>query len=273
MASCELLVKTGAKDVMLPCSIFVKPHDLVTRARSVMRTSGLRTLPVIDDDNRLAGIITARLLLRITSTRSNIPVSGLMLTPRLVATSNDNLSKLVKEMIELDISLVPVVKSSDDQTVSGVVRLDDVLPYIARSLKFSKLTVGDIMAKDVATCSPDDEIAKVWYIMEDRCCSGLPVTRYDREKHEVEVVGMITRADIIRSGASRLGEESDKGHFRSPPKVHSLMRTPAIVVKPNMPLSEAVDLMLKRKIGRLPVVDQGKLMGMITRGDAVETCI
>jgi len=40
-----------------------------------------------------------------------------------------------------------------------------------------------------------------------------------------------------------------------------------------MPLSDAVDLMLKRKIGRLPVVDQGKLMGMITRGDAVETCI
>jgi CBS domain-containing protein len=273
MASCELLVKTGVKDVMLPCSTFVKPHDLVTRARSVMRTSGLRTLPVIDDDNRLAGIITARQLLRVTSTRSNIPVSGLMLTPRLVATSIDNLSKLVKEMIELDISLVPVVKSSDDQTVSGVVRLDDVLPYIARSLKSSKLTVGDIMVKDVATCSPDDEIAKVWYIMEDKCCSGLPVTRYNREKHEDEVVGMITRADIIRSGATRLGEESDKGHFRSPPRVHSLMRTPAIVVKSNMPLSDAVDLMLKRKIGRLPVVDQGKLMGMITRGDAVETCI
>ena len=273
MACRELLVRTRVSDVIFPCSTFVKPHDLVTRARSVMRASGLRTLPVLDDDGRLAGIMTARQLLRITSTRSNIPVAGLMLPPRLIATTSDSLSKLVKDMIELEISLVPVVRSLGDQTIVGVVRLDDILRCVARPLKSSELTVRDVMTEEVVSCSPDDEISKVWDIMEETRCSGLPVTRYNRPKHAVEVIGMITRSDIIRSGAIRLAEESDKGRFRSPPRVQSLMRTPAIVVPPNMALSDAVDLMLKRNIGRLPVVEEGNLMGIVTRGDAVKACL
>lgn len=273
MACRELLVRTRVSDVMLPCSTFVNPNDLVTRARSVMRASGLRTLPVLDDDGKLAGIMTIRQLLRITSTRSNIPVAGLMIPPRLVATPSDSLSKLARGMIELEISLVPVVRSLSDQTVVGVVRLDDILRYVTQSLRSSGLAVEDIMTKKVVSCSPEDEIPKVWDIMEETRCSGLPVTRYNKPKHAVEVIGMITRSDIIRSGAIRLAEESDKGRFRSPPRVHGLMRTPAIVVPPNTTLLDAVDLMLKRNIGRLPVVEGGKLVGMVTRGDAVDACM
>jgi CBS domain-containing protein len=51
------------------------------------------------------------------------------------------------------------------------------------------------------------------------------------------------------------------------------MRTPAIVATPSMSLSDAVDLMFKRNIGRLPVVKQGKLVGIVTRGDAVKACM
>jgi CBS domain-containing protein len=40
-----------------------------------------------------------------------------------------------------------------------------------------------------------------------------------------------------------------------------------------MPLSDAVDLMVKRDIGRLPVVEEGKLVGIVTRGDALRACM
>ncbi|KUO41112.1 MAG: hypothetical protein AVW06_04690 [Hadesarchaea archaeon DG-33-1] len=269
----DLLMRTRVSDVMLPCSTFVKPSDLMTRARSVMRTSGLRTLPVLDDDGRLRGIITARQLLRITSTRSNITVSGLMFPPRLISTPSDNLLKLAKNMIEFETSLVPVTKGLGDQNVMGVVRLEDVLRHVAKSLKPSRLTVGDIMTEEVVSCSPEDGISRVWDLMEETRYSGLPVTRYNRPKHAIEVIGMITRSDIIRYGAIRLAEESDKGRFRSSPRVHSLMRTPAITAPPTTPLSEAVNLMLKRNIGRLPVVERGKLMGLVSRADVVEACI
>jgi CBS domain-containing protein len=196
-----------------------------------------------------------------------------MLPPRLTATSGDSLMKLTKDMIEFEISLVPVVKSLNDQTVLGVVRLDDILRKISQSPKLSGLKVKDVMTKEVICCSVDDEIPRVWDVMEKTRCSGLPVTRYERRGRATKVIGMITRSDIIRSGAIRLAEESDKGRFRSPPRVKGLMRTPAIVISPSASLLEAIELMLKRNIGRLPVVEAGDLVGILTRADAIRACL
>ncbi|KUO40449.1 MAG: hypothetical protein AVW05_03680 [Hadesarchaea archaeon DG-33] len=258
-------MRVSISDVMQPCSTFVSSRDLVTRARAVMRSSGFRALPVIDG-GRLEGIITAQQIIRITSTRSNIPVAGLMFPPRIIATPASDLAKIAKDMVRLEISNVPVVQSYSDKTVIGLIRLDGILKIVG-GMK-SKLTVGDIMTKKVVTCERDDEISRVWGIMEQNRNSGLPVTRYDKQKHKLEVIGMVTRSDIIRSGEIRLAEESVKGG-RPPTKVRSLMRTPAITVSPKVPLAEAIELMLKRNVGRLPVVDEGNLVGIVSRSDIV----
>jgi CBS domain-containing protein len=261
----DLLMRVSISDVMQPCSTFVSSRDLVTRARAVMRSSGFRTLPVIDG-GRLEGIITAQQIIRITSTRSNIPVAGLMFPPRLIATPASDLAKIAKDMVRLEISNVPVVQSYSDKTVIGLIKLDDILK-IVEGMK-SKLTIGDIMIKKVVTCERDDEISRVWGIMEQNRYSGVPVTRYDKQKHKLEVIGMVTRSDIIRSGEIRLAEESVKGG-RPPTKVRSLMRTPAITVSPKGSLAEAIEVMLKRNVGRLPVVDEGTLVGIVSRSDIV----
>jgi len=258
-------MRVSISDVMQPCSTFVSSRDLVTRARAVMRSSGFRALPVIDG-GRLEGIITAQQIIRITSTRSNIPVAGLMFPPRIIATPASDLAKIAKDMVRLETSNVPVVQSYSDKTVIGLIRLDGILKIVG-GMK-SKLTVGDIMTKKVVTCERDDEISRVWGIMEQNRNSGLPVTRYDKQKHKLKVIGMVTRSDIIRSGEIRLAEESVKGG-RPPTKVRSLMRTPAITVSPKVPLAEAIELMLKRNVGRLPVVDEGNLVGIVSRSDIV----
>jgi len=259
-------MRVSISDVMQPCSVFVSSRDLVTRARAVMRSSGFRTLPVIDG-GRLEGIITARQVIRITSTRSNIPVAGVMFPPRLIATPAGDLAKLAKDMVELEISNVPVVQSYSDKTVIGLVRLEGILKKIAGTMK-SKPTVGDIMTRNVVTCERDDEISIVWGLMEQKRYSGLPVTRYDKQKHKLEVIGMVTRSDIIRSGAIRLAEESVKGG-RPSTKVRSLMRTPAITAALGMSAAEAIEVMLQRNVGRLPVVDEGNLVGIVSRSDII----
>jgi CBS domain-containing protein len=231
-----------------------------------MRSSGFRTLPVIDG-GRLEGIITARQIIRITSTRSNIPVAGVMFPPQLIATPASNLVELARDMVRLEISNVPVVQSYSDKTVIGLIRLEGILKKIAGVMKL-KPTVGDIMTRNVITCEPDNEISLIWGIMEQNHYSGMPVTRYDKQKHKLKVIGMVTRSDIIRSGAIRLAEESVKGG-RPPTKVRSLMRTPAITATPNMTVAEAIEIMLRRNVGRLPVVDEGNLVGIISRSDII----
>jgi CBS domain-containing protein len=234
-----------------------------------MRDSGLRTLPVVKD-GKLAGMINVKQIMRITSTRSNITVAGLMIPPRLVSTPEKSLDKIVRDMLSFEVSMAPVVRSVGDQTIVGVVRLDDILRYIKKAPHSSKLTLAEIMSKEVVECAPDDDISRVWKLMEETKYSGLPVTRYNKVKHITEVIGMITRSDIIRSGATRLGEESDKGRFKHPSSVKQIMRTPPIVGTPNMPVAEAIELMLKHNVGRLPVVENGTLVGIVSRSDVVK---
>lgn len=268
MACRDMLARTSIREIMRSCSTFVGSRDLITRARALMRSSGLRTLPVVDG-GRLEGILTSRDIMRVTSTRSNIPVMGLMFPPQLIVTPADDLLELSKEMVKLGISDVPVVQSHADRTVVGLVRLDDILKKLGGAIK-PGLTVGEIMTRDVVTCGVDDEISAVWDIMENTGYSGLPVVRLDRQKHRPEVIGMITRSDVIRSGITRLGEESDKGRFRSPPRVKLLMRTPAITAAPEMPVTEAIEIMLRRNVGRLPVLSKDGLVGIVSRSDVIK---
>ncbi len=264
----DMLARTSIREIMQPCSTFVSSRDLITRARALMRSRGLRSLSVVDG-GRLEGILTSRDVMRVTSTRSNISVAGLMLPLQLIVTPADDLARLSRGMVNLGLSDVPVVQSHADRTVVGLVRLDDILRKIAGAMKPS-LTVSDIMTREVVTCEADNEISSVWDVMEQTRCSGLPVTRHDRQKHRLEVIGMITRSNIIRSGMTRLEEESDKGRFRSPPRVRLIMRTPAITAAPEMPVSEAIELMLKRNVGRLPVLARGELVGIVSRSDAIK---
>ena len=260
------------REVMKPCISFVSPHDLATRARSVMRSTGLRTLPVVEG-GRLVGLITARQLLQIKSTRSNIPVSGVMFPAALVATPEQSVLELCKRMLELDVSIAPVVRGAWDQTLVGVVGLEDVLSHLAGLPKLKELEVEEVMSKRVVVCGPDDPIPKVWSKMEETRLSGIPVTRYDRRRKVTEVIGMVTRSDIVRSGYIRFGEEAERGRSRLPPAVRAIMRTPALTVSPTTPLADAIKLMIERNVGRLPVVERDNLVGILDREDVIRVYV
>jgi len=265
----DLLARGRVSEIMQPYSFFVSPSDLITKARSIMRDSGLRTLLVLKD-GKLAGMINLKQIMRITSTRSNVTVAGLMMSPRLVSTPDESLDKVAQDIVSSEMSMAPVVRSRSDSTIVGIVRLDDILRHIKKAPHSSKVTIAEIMSKKVVGCTPDDDISRVWRLMEETKYSGLPVTRYNKIKHITEVIGMITRSDIIRSGTTRLEEESDKGRFQHPSSVKHVMRTLPIVAPPNMPVAEAIELMLKHDIGRLPVVEDGDLVGIVSRSDVVK---
>jgi CBS domain-containing protein len=231
-----------------------------------MRQHGVSALPVIDG-GRLEGVITQRDIMRVTSTRSNIPVAGVMLPLQALITPSMDLSVATKQIVNLGLDEVPVVQSPTNRTVVGVMRIEDLLRKVVGELP-PHSTVGQLMSKDIVWCSEDDEITAVWEIMERTRHSGLPVVRHDRSKRLKRVVGMITRSDIVRSGMTRTSEESKKG--RKPPKVGSIMRAPVITVSPDTSLSKAVELMLRKRVRRLPVVEGGNLVGILGRHDVIK---
>ena len=118
------------------------------------------------------------------------------------------------------------------------------------------MKVREVMTtENLLMIEEDDSLAAAAHKMTWARCRHLPVVR-DRE-----VVGVISERDIL----AWLGE----GHRLDAPSdlVRAAMVSPAKVAAPDDDLGEVAARMLSFRVGCLPVVSSGKLVGMVTRGD------
>ncbi len=110
-----------------------------------------------------------------------------------------------------------------------------------------------IMTKHPETIGPDEMLAKAKEIMDAAGFRRLPVVKDDM------VVGMLTERNL-----------RDHGGYLGSTKVNAAMSTPVISVGPKSTVQDAARLMLEHKIGGLPVIDSGKLVGVVTTIDMLE---
>ncbi len=115
-------------------------------------------------------------------------------------------------------------------------------------------TLSDIMTKDLATVTLKDNVYEVAVKMRDWNVGIIPVVD---EKNDV--IGIITDRDIVIRGIAEKREGSAK--------VEEVMTRDAILGRPEMTVDEAAKLMAKHQIRRLPVVENGKLVGIVALGD------
>jgi CBS domain-containing protein len=138
------------------------------------------------------------------------------------------------------------------------------------------MQVQDVMTKHVISVEPTDTIARAVRLMLQERVSGLPVI--DRAGR---LVGVVTEGDFLRraetgtqrrrprwleflAGPGRLADEYVHTHGR---KVSEIMTSEPLTVTEKAPLSEAVSLMEKRRVKRLPVVRDGKVVGIVSRAN------
>ena len=110
----------------------------------------------------------------------------------------------------------------------------------------------DIMTRKVATIHPEASAQEVARLLDQKRISGAPVVDTDGK-----MVGIITEADII-SKVNRDGL-----------RVADIMSHEIIVVSEDTPVNEIALLLTERRIKRVPVVREGKLVGIVSRADIV----
>jgi CBS domain-containing protein len=113
----------------------------------------------------------------------------------------------------------------------------------------SPVLVREVMVRDVAYVSIPGNRDEVLKTLQKRRVSGVPVVK------KGDVVGMITRNDLLRN------REEDQTAL--------LMSRDPVVVSPESDIKEASRLLLDHGIRRLPVVEDGKLVGIITTADII----
>lgn len=143
--------------------------------------------------------------------------------------------------------------------------------------------VADIMTRDVITVTPETPIRDLAQIISEKHINGVPVV-----DEEGEVLGVVCESDLIDHGKplhiptvfvildSFIPLESPwrlQKEFKriTATKVDDIYSRPAVCVAPDTEVSEVARLMSERKLYTLPVLEEGKLVGVVGKGDVIRS--
>ena len=146
------------------------------------------------------------------------------------------------------------------------------------------LTVRDIMDADPVSVTVADSVETVLHVMRDHDLSGVPVVNEGGR-----CVGIITEADLVLSDE---GEDfhlphyfqlfggivflESWSHFEERARkafaatAEDMMTPDPITIEPDATIREAAHLIASKKHNRLPVIEHGRLVGMVSRADVLD---
>jgi CBS domain-containing protein len=117
------------------------------------------------------------------------------------------------------------------------------------------MLVKDVMNKNVVVAKDSATVREASRVMKNYDIGSLVVLK------GTEIIGIVTERDIVNSVASSKDPDVTE--------ISEVMSKKVVTVSPEQTIEEAVDLMVEHKIKKLPVVEAGKIKGIITASDIV----
>jgi CBS domain-containing protein len=146
------------------------------------------------------------------------------------------------------------------------------------------LMVADIMDTDTPTVTPEDTVERVLKVLHDHELNGVPVVTAGGR-----CVGIITEADLVMTGEDAdlhlphyfelfgglvflepLGHFEERLRKATAALARDLMTEDPVTIEPTASVHEAAGKISRSKHNRLPVVQHGRLVGVVTRVDVLE---
>jgi CBS domain-containing protein len=141
--------------------------------------------------------------------------------------------------------------------------------------------VADVMERDVVTIGPEATVHELVLLLRQKDLGGVPVVDANRR-----LVGIVTEGDLVIEdadvraphyfellgnlvylGSQRKFEERLKKMVGN--SVGDVMTTDVFTVAPDDPVGRAANIMVDKKVNRVPVVDDGRLVGIVARHDVI----
>ena len=121
------------------------------------------------------------------------------------------------------------------------------------------------MTRYTETASPDETVLEARDRFREGGFRHLPVVEGDR------LLGVVSDRDVLRAAGPSLGlheYEPDVGPDIDRP-LHEIMTRDVVTADPLMSVEEAADTMLRHDVSALPVLDEGRLIGIVTTADVL----
>lgn len=258
--------------------VMIAPTTPIYDAIQIMTKKGFRRLPIANPGTKhLEGIVTATDIVDYLGGGKkfeiiqqkfggnffkaiNEPIK-LIMTQRVVSIKTSaKLSEAIMKMKEENVGGLPVVDDKD--SVKAIITERDIANLFADRASGTK--VAQLMSEKVVTALPKTTIFEAEKTMAIQGFRRLPIVS------DGKVIGIITAMDIIRF----FGSGEVFRHLRSG-TIIQVLNTPALeiatktvaTIGPDVDVGQAAKLMREKDIGALPVVQAGKLVGIVTERD------
>jgi len=241
---------------------------------------GFRRLPIVDPgSHRLKGIITARDVINFLGGGELFKLINVKHEGNFLAAINECVSKImmtdvrtlhpespIKEALDIilqdGIGGIPIV--DDENVLCGIVTERDVLKALCRS--HTAVPVDEVMTRSLLVQEPDCPLSMVTRVMTENKFRRLPIVKGD------VLFGIITATDIVRYiGSGKVFEKlvtGDVAEVMSVP-VRDLISGNLFTTEPETTITDAAKIMMVKKVGALPVIDQSRMSGLVTEFDLV----
>ena len=253
------------KNLMSEDLITIDKDQNLSDALKLLRKHNVSRLPVTNN-KELVGIISERdIANKLGSSKyesmpaSRLHISSVMIKDVLTVPETMQLDDVAKLMLDNGIGSVPVMA---DGAMVGIVSKAD-FTTLAVGIAFDKITVKEIMSKDVIAVSPTERLVHARRLMIESNVGRLPVVE------EEKLVGMVTSKDLMRAFIDfrkKVPEKYQKSQIKDV-LVENIMSSNPTFTSKDTTITEVAKIMMETGFNGLPVLEDNKLVGIITQTD------
>lgn len=229
-------------------------------ALEAMKKNSVSRLVVVND-SQPAGIITEKDILESlgagkhgTLLPSSLHISSAMSRELITIREENSLKEASQLMLEKNIRSLPV----RGEGIVGIITTTDLIKPLAES----STPVSRIMRSPVITATPTDRAVHARRLLLDNCVGRLVVVEGDT------IAGILTQGQLGRAMAAfKKNADTYQANRVRNLMVEDVMDQNAITIEEGSTCGEAAKLMLEKDFSGLPVVREGKLVGIVTKRD------
>ena len=267
-------IMTITKTSVITMAITTPVYDGI----QLMVEKGFRRIPIVDPGTkRLRGIVTAYDLIDYLGGGEkfqiiqrehagnffraiNEPVRHIMTSDVISVSSSAKINEAIDLMVKRNVGCLPIIDK--EIRLRGIVTERDIIMIFRGIVSGTK--VSELMSKKVVVATPETSILEAERLMIKNGFRRLPIVS------EGQLVSLVTVTNILRFfGSSKVFQRLRSG------AIDQILQTPAIetatgdvvTVERNVDAGEAAKIMLEKGVGTMPVLENGKLVRMITERD------
>ncbi|MEN6576169.1 MAG: CBS domain-containing protein [Phycisphaerales bacterium] len=255
-----------AKDAMQYGVVSIDRKEPVHKAVSLLLAKDISGLPVTDR-GRLCGMLSERDLLRLVTRTEYLPgCVGDYMTQNIVSFDvDDPLPVVCKQLVENAFRRVPILLHQ--QTLAGVITRADLirvcmdrfrpLTEIPRLESDKELLAEDVMSCGLLTLPPEAPLYEAMAIISRQHVTGLPIV-----DGAMRLLGIITEKDVLNYCIHPFPAETTVAAF---------MTTNVVAFDRKTSLDLVCECLIQKDFHRVPILDQGRLVGVISRSDILKS--